>query len=128
MPLSPMDRRNTMFCELQCGTLSRSVPVCPVPYVCTSDLRFSAGKTLRPDHTRPHPTTLARLASPHLALCFQKILVVTSFPRPLYSALRDDIRSVGLSSLILLATGSPVVAREIDRMHGTFLGEPRRYY
>jgi len=105
MPLSPMDGRNTVFCELQCDTLSRSIPLCHGLYVCTSALQFSAEKTLRLD--RPHPTTpdnprSPRLASPHLALSIQKILVATWFPRSLYSALRDDIRSVGLFSFLIL--------------------------
>jgi len=115
MPLSPMHGRNTMFCELQCDTLSRSVPVCPVPYVCTSDLRFSAEKTLRLD--RPHPTTPDNPRSPRLTwpLASRKFWLQPRSLKPLYSALRDDIRSVGLFSFFtLLATGSPVMAREID--------------
>ena len=103
-PLSPMDGRNTTFCELQCDTLSRSVTVCPGVHVCTSDLRFSAEKTLRLDHTRPHPTTLARLASPHRTwpLASRKLSLQPRSLRPLYSALRDDICSVGLFSISIL--------------------------
>jgi len=110
------------FSVLPCPVLSRSVPVnTSVHPTFDSQLKKPFDSTT-PDHTRP-----PSLASPGPWL--PEILVVTSFPRPLYSALRGYIRSVGLSSfLILLATGSPVVAREIDRMHGILLGNPRRYY